>query len=171
IIMQYVNKKLSIDEVSIRIGTDKKIYASGYREIKMTDGTVADIATYWPGWQLCDGTNGTPDMRDRFVVGARQDDAGVAKTNVTGSLTKSGDGQLIQHLHAAGTLTGGAHTHPSGVGSNSASGGLSSNGSDWSSPINTGSGGAVAVTGSTANTGTGTKNVAVYYALCFIMKV
>jgi hypothetical protein len=22
------------------------------------------------GWQLCDGTNGTPDLRDRFVVGA-----------------------------------------------------------------------------------------------------
>lgn len=22
------------------------------------------------GWQLCDGTNGTPDLRDKFVVGA-----------------------------------------------------------------------------------------------------
>ena len=21
-------------------------------------------------WQLCDGTNGTPDLRDRFIVGA-----------------------------------------------------------------------------------------------------
>jgi len=30
-------------------------------------GAVADI---WPGWHLCDGTNGTPDLRDRFVVGA-----------------------------------------------------------------------------------------------------
>lgn len=29
-------------------------------------GTVAD-----EGWALCDGSNGTPDLRDRFIVGAR----------------------------------------------------------------------------------------------------
>jgi len=23
-----------------------------------------------PKWQLCDGTNGTPDLRDRFILGA-----------------------------------------------------------------------------------------------------
>ena len=28
------------------------------------------IALIPVGWQLCDGTNGTPDLRDRFVVGA-----------------------------------------------------------------------------------------------------
>ena len=50
-------------------------------------GTVASIPT---GWQFCDGTNGTPDLRDRFVVGARQDSGGVSMTNVSGSLTKIG---------------------------------------------------------------------------------
>jgi hypothetical protein len=30
-------------------------------------GTIASIPT---GWRLCDGTNGTPDLRDRFVLGA-----------------------------------------------------------------------------------------------------
>lgn len=30
-------------------------------------GAIADIP---PGWFLCDGTAGTPDLRDRFIVGA-----------------------------------------------------------------------------------------------------
>ena len=29
-------------------------------------GSVADIPI---GWQLCDGTNGTPDLRGRFILG------------------------------------------------------------------------------------------------------
>ena len=43
-----------------------------------------------PGWGLCDGTQGTPDLRDRFVVGARVDVIGVAKCSLTGSPTQSG---------------------------------------------------------------------------------
>lgn len=34
--------------------------------IKIWSGTVATIPT---GWQLCDGTNGTRDLRNRFVLG------------------------------------------------------------------------------------------------------
>lgn len=48
------------------------------------------IATIPSGWYLCDGNNGTPNLVDRFIVGAKQDDGGVAKTNITGSLTQSG---------------------------------------------------------------------------------
>ena len=29
-----------------------------------------DLALLPAAWQLCDGTNGTPDLRDRFVVGS-----------------------------------------------------------------------------------------------------
>jgi hypothetical protein len=36
-------------------------------EIRIHSGSLASIPT---GWHLCDGTNGTPDLRDRFVVGA-----------------------------------------------------------------------------------------------------
>ena len=40
-------------------------------EVRMWHGTIANIATVWgPGWQLADGTNGTADLRDRFIVGA-----------------------------------------------------------------------------------------------------
>jgi hypothetical protein len=35
--------------------------------IIMWSGTIANIPS---GFALCDGTNGTPDLRDRFVVGA-----------------------------------------------------------------------------------------------------
>jgi microcystin-dependent protein len=35
--------------------------------IILWSGSIASIPS---GWALCDGTNGTPDLRDRFVVGA-----------------------------------------------------------------------------------------------------
>jgi microcystin-dependent protein len=36
--------------------------------IIMWSGTIANIPT--PGWALCDGSNSTPDLRNRFIVGA-----------------------------------------------------------------------------------------------------
>lgn len=35
--------------------------------IAMWSGAIGDIPA---GWHLCDGTNGTPNLRDRFVIGA-----------------------------------------------------------------------------------------------------
>lgn len=35
--------------------------------IALWSGAVVDIPF---GWKLCDGNNGTPDLRDRFIVGA-----------------------------------------------------------------------------------------------------
>ena len=59
--------------------------------IMMWSGTIATIPS---GFALCDGSNNTPDLRDKFIVGAKQDDgvgaASTAKSNVTGSLTTSG---------------------------------------------------------------------------------
>ena len=37
------------------------------RGIIMWSGTAADIPA---GWALCDGTGGTPDLTDRFILGA-----------------------------------------------------------------------------------------------------
>lgn len=37
--------------------------------IAMWYGSVESIP---PPWHLCDGTHGTPDLRDRFIVGAGQ---------------------------------------------------------------------------------------------------
>jgi len=49
--------------------------------ITMWGGSIADIPD---GWSLCDGTDGTPDLQDRFVVGAggtyNVDDTGGSNT-------------------------------------------------------------------------------------------
>jgi hypothetical protein len=73
------------------------------RSVNVPKGTVAmwsgSIATIPTGWALCDGSNGTPDLRNRFVVGANADSSGVAKTTLEGSLSKSGG--EISHFHFA----------------------------------------------------------------------
>jgi len=53
-------------------------------------GAIADIPA---GWQLCDGTNGTPDLRGLFVKGAFGDgDRGVTGGALTHSHPFTGDG-------------------------------------------------------------------------------
>lgn len=75
--------------------------------IILWSGTVASIPATWA---LCDGNNGTPDLRDKFVVGAKQDDDGTAKTNLTGSLTQAGGS--VSHHHADHSFTQpGAHSN------------------------------------------------------------
>ena len=79
--------------------------------IMMWSGTIATIPS---GWYLCNGSNGTPDLRNRFIIGADADDAGVAKTSVTGSATQSGgskDGTLGSHSHTGTTASNGSHSH------------------------------------------------------------
>ena len=59
-----------------------------------------------PGWYLCDGSNGTPDLRERFIVGAGGDNSAVSGTsgysvNATGgenSVTLTTN-QLPSHTH------------------------------------------------------------------------
>lgn len=70
--------------------------------IIMWSGTIANIPS---GWALCDGTNGTPDLREKFVIGARVDSGGAAKANISGSLVQTGGN--MNHDHGAGT---GNHT-------------------------------------------------------------
>ncbi len=141
--------------------------------ICMWSGTIATIPT---GWVLCNGANSTPDLRDRFIVGATQDDSGVAKTNVTGALTVSGDGQMPAHTHAAGSLAAdsdGAHTHKLTAGTAAGSSlNLYSNSNTSDAEKTTSSDGAHThtISGSSGSIGSGTKNIAVYYALAFIMK-
>lgn len=85
--------------------------------IIMWHGSAANIPE---GWALCDGQNGTPDLRGRFVVGA----GGTHSPNTSGgsdSVTLSVS-NLPVHDHGAGGLTAnqsGEHTHgatDSGVG-------------------------------------------------------
>jgi microcystin-dependent protein len=75
------------------------------------DGTSLVIADNVDLWTAIGATYGSvdpqhfnlPDLRDRFIVGATQDDAFIPKTNLTGVLAASGG--AITHQHAAHALT------------------------------------------------------------------
>ncbi len=84
--------------------------------IVMWSGSIASIPI---GWALCNGTQGTPDLRDRFIVGARQDDVGVAKTNITGALTQSGGSINYTPAGTNSTTSGGT---PAGTNSSDSAG-------------------------------------------------
>jgi microcystin-dependent protein len=78
--------------------------------IMMWNGTVNTIPT---GWNLCDGSNGTPDLRGLFVVGAGGA-YNVAATGGSNSVTLS-ESQMPVHTHTQqGTFasnTVAAHSH------------------------------------------------------------
>lgn len=67
--------------------------------IIMWSGAISTIPT---GWALCNGTNGTPDLRDRFVIGASSDSPSPSSTTITGTGTKLGgskDSVVVSHTH------------------------------------------------------------------------
>jgi hypothetical protein len=154
--------------------------------IIMWSGSVATIPT---GWQLCNGTNGTPDLRDRFVVCAG------GATYAVGATGGTADAITVSHSHslsAVSTGDAGSHNHRGGHpndGGGSYYGigdetGKVSDPSNRSGLIGGGSVGGTYLTdtvanhthtlsGSTDSTGSsGTNaNLPPYYALAFIMKV
>ena len=136
--------------------------------IIMWSGTISAIPS---GWALCDGNNGTPDLRNRFVIGANADDSGVAKSNVeTGTYSGSNipkqfggfkNAILISHTHtqSGGTTNddGGAH-----VPGSPAAGGTMTNISTTGINVNNAA--------STTQTGCDA-NLPPYFALAYIMRV
>ena len=88
-----------------------KVPAGG---IIMWSGSTGSIPS---GWFLCNGSNGTPDLRNRFVVGAGGS-YGVGATGGADSVTLS-TSQIPAHSHSGSTGSAGGHTHS---GSTSAAG-------------------------------------------------
>jgi microcystin-dependent protein len=80
--------------------------------IVMWSGSVANIPS---GWALCDGTNGTPDLRGRFVVGAGGSYAVGANGGAeTVTLTTA---QIPAHGHSGSASSAGGHSHSGSTGS------------------------------------------------------
>lgn len=161
--------------------------------ILLWSGSTASIPS---GWLLCDGTNGTPDLRNRFVVGAGGTYA-VAATGGADSVTLS-TAQIPAHDHSfsATTSSSGAHTHTitdpghnhslPNYGTYQSSVGTGLNGNTQRYDASTGTTGnkttgitinsagahTHTVSGTTGSTGGGGshENRPPYYALCYIMK-
>lgn len=71
--------------------------------VVMFSGAPASLPT---NWKLCDGTNGTPDLRDKFIVGSGNSYAtGAAGGSATLTLTQA---NLPQHTHG---VTDPGHNH------------------------------------------------------------
>jgi hypothetical protein len=142
--------------------------------IMLWSGSSATIPS---GWLLCDGSNSTPDLRNRFVVGA-------TSTYAVGATGGSADAITVAHTHTGTTnntsLTGTLVQMGDRAGIQSVSGIFSSSGTT-SYAGNTQAGAVPAsitldashthgfTTGSTGSSGTNA-NLPPYYALCYIMK-
>ena len=139
------------------------VYAVPSGGIIIWSGSQASIPT---GWLLCNGTSSTPDLRDRFIVGAGSTYA----VNASGG---SANAILVSHTH---TFTGTAlatHLHGSGVASGGGGGSFyTATGSPEVNQINTSavSAGTPAGTNSTEGSSATNANLPPYYALCYIMK-
>jgi len=105
--------------------------------IVLWSGAVVDIPD---GWVFCDGNNGTPDLRDKFIVGA-------GSTYAVGAT-----GGTTTHGHA---FTSNTHQHTLPIGPAVGAGAGFSSTSDL-----------VAVTGTTDYK----NHLPPYYALAWIMK-
>jgi hypothetical protein len=125
-------------------------------------GSVASIPS---GWYLCNGSNGTPDLRDRFVVGA-------GSTYSVAGTGGSANAIVVSHTHTA-TVTDPGHTHTYNENTSNEYVGTGVLRTDvWNdSSTNTGSA-TTGITVSNASAGSsGTNaNLPPYYALCYIMK-
>lgn len=147
--------------------------------IVMWSGSVATVPS---GWYLCNGSNGTPDLRNKFIIGANADDSGVAKTSITGSATQSGgskDAIAVSHTHTAtSTVTDPGHNHevlPKLSGNTAGAGsylqGAASQGAYGSNSTGSKTTGiTVATDVATAGSSGTNANLPPYYALAFIMK-
>ena len=127
------------------------------------------------GFVLCDGTNSTPDLRNRFVVGAG-DTYAVGATGGADSVTLT-TSQIPSHNHSAtstSTVTDPGHSHTySGTGPSGGSGVSSRHAQPATETTNSAyTGISVSTSTSIGNTGGGNshENRPPYYALCYIMK-
>lgn len=168
----YFYKFVLKDSSGVTIGTYDNIY--GIIGVQTAVGTTipAGMISLWygsigsvpAGWYLCDGSNGTPDLRDRFIVGA-------GSTYSVAQTGGSTDAIVVSHTHTA-TVTDPGHNHTyTTKGGTSPQSGTATQVWVNESTANT----STSTTGiSVANSSTGVSgtnaNLPPYYALAYVMK-
>ena len=134
--------------------------------IIMWNGSVAPT-----GWALCDGQNGTPDLRDRFIVGATTGGDIVYPGVGVGQTGGSADAIVVSHSHTPGIApaSGGGFTISNPNGPNTGNFALTP-AAATSAPLPDGEGYISTSTSTEGISGTN-ENLPPYYALAFIMRV
>jgi len=112
------------------------------------------------GWVLCDGNNSTPNLVDRFVLGAG------ATTPAKGTTGGSKDAIVVSHTH---TATDSGHTHSGVLRTASSSPSVFGGSSSYLKEQNSNTGYANITVSTEGQSGTNA-NMPPYYALCYIMK-
>ena len=143
----------------------ESLFQSGM--ILMWSGAVSAIPS---GWALCDGSNGTPDLTDRFVIHADADAAGTRNVGATGgtmSLVGS-SGSLTLSAAQSGVP---AHTHSfiAPVNSGGSPGGPDGDGSSRKTET-TGANSAAAASEGHQHDLSAIASIPKFYALAYIMK-
>ena len=138
--------------------------------ILLWSGSIASIPT---GWVICDGSSGTPDLRNRFVVGA-------GSTYAVGATGGSANATLVSHSHTASSTSsvsdpGHAHVYfnmSGGNGSFNIGSGLGNNTGRTDSTVGATTGISVSTSTSISTEGSSATNANLppYYALAYIMK-
>jgi hypothetical protein len=124
--------------------------------IAIWSGSTGSIPS---GWTLCNGTNGTPDLRNSFIIGA-------GSTYAVGQTGGSADAIVVSHTH---TITDPGHVHnttSSGSGTLINAGASGATGASTSTTASATTG----ITNQTAGVSGTNANLPPYYALAFIMK-
>jgi len=159
----------------------------GYSAQQIIDaGSPTGVIAWWSGseasipsgWVLCNGLNSTPDLRNRFIVGAgshysRADVGGANTVTSAATITIAGHALTAAEtpLHTHGTIT---DNYPHATASNYGSIGIGYYAARSTSNVDrhtgyTGSGSAHSHTASFAGTSNQDKRPP-FYALCAIMK-
>jgi microcystin-dependent protein len=129
--------------------------------IMMWSGSIASIPS---GWLLCDGSSSTPDLRNRFVVGA-------GSTYAVGATGGSADAIVVSHTH---TINDSGHTHTSNYETNQSyfagvfNGANPKQSGTITTPATNSSTTGITIN-STGSSGTNA-NLPPYFALAYIMK-
>ena len=138
--------------------------------IIMWSGTIAE-AEALTNWAICDGTNGTPDLRDKFVMGVGS--TANASTAAVDDQGGSKDAVVVEHKHS---ITDPGHDHDIEIVTDAGSG---NNSMVDENPTN--SNGIIDSTGIQSNTTGITEtqdngvdgtdaNLPPYWALCYLMR-
>ena len=139
--------------------------------ILLWSGSTGSIPS---GFLLCDGNNGTPDLRNSFIIGA-------GNSYTVGQTGGSADAIVVSHTHTAtSVVTDAGHFHAPGS-ANNFWGNNAFGGSPSGSPIGASSGtsaqtanATTGITVATTNSPFGTSginaNLPPYYALAYIQK-